>query len=193
MPRSPLVLLAALVLASVPACLAQQGAPSTWHGLTFGDSIDSVRTTLNNQQIPTELSQNGSLQSTQDYALFLPGLPSTLPMLSSYHFTPNGGLMDVTLALDLPALRRSWPDATGSDDSLAAFAGERLAGALAGRYGAPLYRSAGCETTSPATGPSTPECIVFWSGPQQTVVLERRHTAHGEHLIVRYQMLATDL
>ena len=159
-------------------------AQTTWQDLHFGDTRDHVRSQLGTRDIPTEISQEGSLQSTSDYDLFLPGLPHTLPMLTSYHFTPAGTLMDITLTLDLSAMRRQWSEAPATDD-LADFAAQHLGGALAGRYGAPLYRSPSCDAA--AKGPSS--CVVFWNGPGQSIALEHR----GPLVFVRYQMLVTDL
>lgn len=166
----------------------QAQSVTTWHGLRFGDTREQVRAQLNAQHIPTETSQEGALQSTSDYDLFLPGLRYTLPMLSSYHFTDAGTLMDITLTLDLTAVRRSW-SSLGSDEAITRFLSDHLAGALAGRYGAPLYRSPSCDAD--AKEPAT--CAYFWNGPQQSILLERSSSAHGPHLLLRYQMLAGDL
>jgi hypothetical protein len=181
-------LLTLTLLAVATAAHAQQPPVSTWHGLRFGDTRDQVRAQLNAQHIPVETSQEGALQSTTDYDLFLPGLRYTLPLLSSYHFTDAGTLMDVTLTLDLAAMRHNW-SSLGTDDAMTRFASEHLAGALAGRYGAPLYRSPACDAD--AKEPAT--CAYFWNGPDQSILLERSPSPHGPHLMLRYQMLATDL
>ena len=178
-PMRTIFLASALLLAT-----SATQAQATWHNLQFGDTRDNIRAKLNAEGIPTEVSQEGTLQATGDYDIFLPGLSHTLPLLTSYHFTPAGTLMDVTLTLDLPAMRRLWSDAPVADD-LADFAAQHLGGALAGRYGAPLYRSPSCDT--PGKEPST--CVVFWNGPEQSIALEHR----GPLVFVRYQMLATDL
>ncbi|MDE1162733.1 MAG: hypothetical protein PW792_12405 [Acidobacteriaceae bacterium] len=161
---------------------------TTWHNLHFGETRDQVRTDLTAQGIPVESSAEGALQSTSDYDLFLPGLTNTLPLRSSYHFTPNGGLMDVTLTLDLPAMRRNFAE-LASDDALIRFASDAMAGALAGRYGAPIYRSPACEGESKEAN----TCAIFWNGSEQSILLERTASPRGQHLLLRYQMLTSDL
>lgn len=172
--------LASLLLALSAAASAQV----TWHDLHFGDTRDNIRAQLSAQGIPTEVSQEGALQSTGDYELFLPGLSHTVPLLTSFHFTPAGTLMDVTLIVDLAAMRHQWSDTPIADD-LGDFAAQHLGGALAGRYGAPLYHSPSCD----AQGKEPSTCVVFWNGPEQSIALEHR----GALVLVRYQMLAKDL
>lgn len=184
------LILAGIALA-LPCSLAQTQEPApTWHGLRFGETRDQVRADLTAQNIPVETSQEGSLQSTTDYDLFLPGLRYTLPLLSSYHFADAGGLMDVTLRLDLTAMRHNWASLLGPDEAMLRFASDHLAGALAGRYGAPLYHSPGCD---PGNKEPAASCIIFWNGPDQSIELERYASHQGPQLMVRYQMLAADL
>ncbi len=179
-----LVLLLALSLVSASAC-----AQSTWHNLHFGQSRDDVRAQLSAQNMPVETSQEGTLQSTTDFELALPGLRYTLPMLASFHFNDAAQLSDVTLTLDLAGMHRYWAT-LGSDDTLLAFATEHLTSAISGRYGAPIYRSPACDT-DPKTQPSF--CLFSWHGTEQTIEMERHASARGPRLLIRYQPLATDL
>jgi len=175
------VLVPTLVLATTGLCQE----PTTWHGLHFGDTRDHIRTELNQQGIETAQSPEGTLEATQDYDLMLPGLRYPLPILSSFHFTDAGTLSDVTLTINPQSMRKVWASALPGED-LDRFASDHLAGALAGRYGPPIYRATGCD----ATAKSEPErCIIFWNGPNESIVLERR----SGRVFVRYQMLASDL
>ena len=175
----------------VLACIASTAgasAQNTWKGLHFGESRDDVRNQLAAQSITVETAQDGTLQATKNYELTIPGLRYPFPMLASFHFDDASDLADVTLALDLPAMRLYWA-AIGPEDALANFAAEKLTGALSGRYGTPLYRSTACdaETKQPAF------CIVSWPGSGQTIELERGTSPKGLRLLVRYQPLANDL
>lgn len=181
----PSLLLALYLTAATTAASAQ----ATWHGLHFGDSRDNVRDHLTAQNLPVEASQEGTLQSNADYELSIPSLRHTLPMQLSFHFDDNNALADITLALDLPGMKRYWA-AIGSDEALFNFAEEHLIGALSGLYGAPLYRSRACDAEPKQP---SPVCILSWHGDQQTIQMERQLTPHGQRLVIRYQPLATDL
>lgn len=178
----------AAALLCIALCTVAAHAQATWKGLHFGQSREQVRAELAAQNIATETSQEGSLQTTADYDLFLPSLAHTLPFHVSFHFTDAGGLMDVSLTLDLLGMRRYW-SILGPDEAMIHFAGEHLAGALSGRYGAPLYHTPSCEPDAKQNS----ICIVSWRGAEQTVELERLPSPRGPRLVVRYQMLATDL
>jgi hypothetical protein len=180
--RLPIIVLTCLIATT------SASAQATWRGLHFGESLDEVRTQLTAQNMPVATSQEGALQATSDYDLAIPGLRYAFPMRVTFHFDDSAKLADVTLALDLPGMRRYWA-AIGSDEALSTFAAEKLMGALSGRYGTPLYRSTACDADT-----KTPSfCIVSWHATEQTVELERGTSARGMRLLVRYQPLATDL
>jgi hypothetical protein len=183
MRRLPLL---ALVLPLFPLGLFAQ---TTWHGLEFGQPRDAVRAQLSSQSIASDVSQDGTLKSTGDYLLPIPGLSQPFPMLANFYFDASSKLSTITLLVDIPGMRHDW-SALGGDEALATFAAEKLTGALSGKYGAPLYRSSVCDSqlTAPAAF-----CIVSWRGPDQTIELERASTPRGPRIIVRYQPLATDL
>ena len=117
------------------------------------------------------------------------GLRHTFPMQLSFHFDDNAALTDVTLTLDVPGMRRYWA-AVGPDEALFDFAEEHLTAAVSSLYGAPLYRSGACaaEPKQPS-----PVCLLTWRATDQTVLMERQPSPHGQRLVIRYQPLPTDL
>ena len=171
------------------AATAAASAQTTWHNLQFGQSRDAVTAQLNNQNMPSSVSQDGSVQANADYELLLPGLRYPLPVIVTAHFDANANLADVTLTLDIPSARRYWPAIT-SDDAMFHFAAEHFTAALSGRYGAPLFSSNACD---PAAKESPTFCLVSWGHPNQTIELERSVTSKGPRLLIRYQPLASDL
>jgi hypothetical protein len=188
-------------LALVVALAASAQAQTTWKGLHFGDSRDRVRSTLAGQGIDVAVSQEGSLESITDYQLLLPGLTRTLPLRADFRFTDAGGLMDVTLWLDVIAMKQNYAE-LATDDALIGFASDRLERALTDIYGSPLSTSAGCDppapAPTPATGAAAPPaprppavCTINWHSPGQSVALD--HLTRTPHLFIRYQMLAPDL
>ena len=161
-------------------------AQTTWKGLHFGQSRDDVRAQLARQNITAETSQEGSLQSTADYDMLLPGMRTSFPFRMDFHFTDEGGLMDVTLTLDILAARRTWADQ--NEEALLTLATDKLTRALTDKYGVPLSRSQACD----ADTKQTPEiCAINWHDAAQSVELDR--VKHTPRLFVRYQMLAADL
>lgn len=173
-------------LALLTASLHAQG---TWGGLHFGQTRDSVRDALSQQNISVTTSQDGTLRGDSDYALWLPGLTQALPMIISAHFDTSSHLSDVTLTLDVLNMRGDW-GVHADPEALSTFSAEKLTGALSGRYGAPLYRSSVCDS-QPTN--ASPFCIVSWRGENQTVELQRSTSTTGPRLLVRYQPLATNL
>jgi hypothetical protein len=178
-----------LLAVSLAIATAAASAQTTWHNVHFGESRDDVRSQITAQNMPLSTSQDGTLQSNTDYELALPGLRHTFPMLVSFHFADDATLTDVTLALDLPGMKRYWA-AIGPDEALLNFAAEHLTGALTSIYGAPLYRSTACDADPKQPSPF---CILSWRGADQTVEIERSAGTHGQRLLIRYQPLATDL
>jgi hypothetical protein len=161
-------------------------AQLTWKNLHFGQSRDEARAQLTTQNIAVQNTPDGSLQSTADYELPIPPLQHTFPMVASFHFDDAGQLAEVTLALDVPAMRRYW-GTLGTDDALFTFAEEKLITALTGRYGTALYRTPTCDSDPKQS------CTSLWRGPDQSIVLDRLTTPRGPRLIIRYQPLATDI
>jgi hypothetical protein len=178
-----LLLLLLLCFATATSASAQ----TTWHGLHFGESRDDVRSQLAAQNMPVETSPDGALQTNTDYNLPLPGLLYPFPMVANLHFDTNSLLADVTLTLDLPAMRRDWAS-LGSDQALYNFADDQLTFALAGLYGAPLYSSVPCNVIAETA--SFP-CTILWRGNQQSIELER--LSSGRRLRIHYLPLATGL
>jgi hypothetical protein len=179
----------AILVFSCIAAATTASAQTTWKGLHFGESREDVRAQLTAQSFTVEATQDGSLQSTADYELAVPGLRHTFPMIASFQFDDNLALADITLSLDLAGMRRYWAT-VGPEDALMNFAAEKLTGALSGRYGAPIYRSTACDAEL-KQNPGF--CIVSWRGSEQTVEMERAASAKGLRLLIRYQPLATDL
>jgi hypothetical protein len=170
------------------AITASASAQNTWQNLHFGEPTDSVRSQLATQNIAVATSPEGTLQSTADYQLPIPGLSNTFPMQVNVHFDTQSNLSDVTLALDLLGMRRYW-GTVGPDEAIYNFASEKLMGALSGRYGAPIYSSNDCsEPLKPGS-----YCIVSWHGTDQTIELERALSSRGLRLLIRYQPLVTAL
>jgi hypothetical protein len=179
-----LTILVALTLA------ATAPAQSTWKNLHFGQSRDDVRTALTAQDIAVETSQEGSLESTSDYQLFVPGLRHTLPLHAQFRFTDAGGLMDITLNLDLPAMRQTYTEFR-TDETLLTFASDRLTRALTNIYAAPVSTTSECDA-DPSTFANKPTgCTIDWHGTAQSIAIE--WFTHPAHLYIRYQMLSPDL
>jgi hypothetical protein len=166
-------------------------AQATWKGLHFGQSRDEVRNTLAAQHVDVETSQEGSLQSVTDYQLFVPGLRHTLPFHTDLRFTDDGGLMDITLWLNLRALRESYPEYT-TDDTLLGFASDRLTRSLTNIYAAPVTTTSECDADPATLAKSQPVgCTINWHSPAQSVSID--WLTHPAHLFIRYQMLSPDL
>jgi len=169
---------------------ASGSAQSTWKNLHFGQTRDDARNALTAQGIPVETSQEGSLESTGDYQLFVPGLRHTLPMHTQLRFTDSGGLMDITLTLDVPAMRQNYNEYR-TDDALLAFASDRLTRALTDIYAAPVSTTSECDA-DPATFANKPTgCTINWHGTGQSIAID--WLTRPAHLYIRYQMLSPDL
>ena len=169
---------------------ATAGAQSTWKNLRFGQSRDDVRNTLTTQGIAVETSQEGSLQSTSDFQLFVPGLRHTLPLHTEFRFTDAGGLMDITLSLDFAIMKQNFPS-IGGDEALLNFASDKLTRALTDRYATPISRQADCDADAATVAKRPVACAINWHDPGQSVELD--WYTHGPRLFIRYQMLAPDL
>lgn len=180
-------LTAALSLALTLSAAAQ----TTWHNVHFGETREQVRSELQAQGFPVETSQEGSLQSISNYNILLPGMRNTLPLRADFHFTDAGTLMDVTLSLDLPAMRQAYPS-LGGEDALLAFAYDRFNRALTDKYGVPLFTRSEC-TADPAALAKIPNpvCTVNFRDPTQSIELTWRQ--RPGHLYIRYQTLVSDL
>jgi hypothetical protein len=163
-------------------------AQTTWHNMQFGDSADTIRSTLQQQNISVTASQDGTLKSNSDYSLALPGLLQPLPLLLNVHFDANSRMSAVTLSVDVANMRGDW-GVHGSSEVLATFAAEKLMSALSGRYGAPLYRSSACDTQET----TALVCRISWRGESQTIELEHSLSANGPRVVVRYQPITNDL
>jgi hypothetical protein len=161
---------------------------TTWHNMQFGESSDAIRATLQQQSISVTASRDGTLSSSSDYFLAIPGVVQPFPMQLKVHFDSNQRMNAVTLSLDIANMRGDW-GVRGSSEVLATFAAEKLTGALSGRYGAPLYRSSPCD----AEVTTATFCTITWRGQDQTIELEHSMSANGPRVVVRYQPLANDL
>jgi hypothetical protein len=175
-------------LVFVFALTVSASAQSTWKSLHFGDTRDAVRSALAAQNFAVETSQDGSLQSVTNYDILLPGMRNTLPLRADFHFTDSGGLMDVTLSLDFPAMRRVYPS-LGSDDHMLAFAADKFNRALTDKYGVPLLKRPDCDADLTKT--ANPVCTINWRDPAQSIELD--WFGHTPRLFIRYQMLSPDL
>lgn len=168
--------------------ISTASAQTTWKNLHFGDTRDAVRSALAAQNFPVETSQEGALQSVSDYDILLPGMRNTLPLRADFHFTDAGGLMDVTLSLDFPAMRRVYPN-LGSDDHMLVFAADKFNRALTDKYGTPLFKRPECDADLTKTPNAL--CTINWRDPAQSI--ELNWLTHTPHLFIRYQMLSPDL
>jgi hypothetical protein len=166
-------------------------AQTTWKNLHFGQNRDDVRAQLTAENFPVETSQEGSLQSVTNYDILLPGMRNTLPLRADFHFTDDGGLMDITLSVDFPAMRRTYPN-LGGDDVMLAFAADKFTRALTDKYGIPLFKRPDCDADA-ATLAKSPSafCTINWRDAAQSV--ELNWFPHSPRLFIRYQMLAPDL
>ncbi len=166
-------------------------AQTTWKNLHFGQTRDDVRAALAAQNFPVETSQEGSLQSVSNYDILLPGMRNTLPLRADFHFTDDGGLMDVTLSVDFAAMKRNYPN-IGGDDVLLAFAADKFTRSLTDKYGIPLFKREACDADA-ATLAKTPTafCTINWRDPAQSI--ELNWFTHSPRLFIRYQMLVADL
>lgn len=181
---------ASLILLAALATAATAHAQTTWRGLRFGDTREAVRSQLSAQNIEVVASQEGSLQSTSDYQLVLPGLTRALPFRLDFRFTDAGGLMDVTLWLDLTAMRQNYSEYR-TDDAMLAFASERLSRALNDIYNAPMTESSGCDADAAAFAKGPVECDAHWHAHGQSVALIWH--SRPATMFIRYQMLPADL
>lgn len=167
-------------------CFATASASAqTWDRLNFGQSRDSVHSQLDNQNLPVGSTPDGNLQTNTDYPVLIPGLLYPIPMMVTFYFDTNSHLAEITLALDLPAMRHDWAS-IGPDEALYDFASDKLAFALAGQYGAPIFSSNACNAET-----LTAPCTVQWRDPNQAIQLERIPTGH--HLRIHYLPLAPTL
>jgi hypothetical protein len=165
-------------------------AQTTWKGLNFGQNRESVRAALAAQNFDVEVSQEGSLQSVSDYQLLLPGMRNPFPLKADFHFTDAGGLMNITLSLDLAAMRQNF-SYVGNDEAMLLFAATRLQRALTDRYFAPLDAANDCATDAATTAKRPLACDIHWHAPTSSV--ELNWTTRSPRLYIRYQMLAPDL
>jgi hypothetical protein len=170
-----------LPLAILLLCLsaATASAQQTWGGVHLGQSRDGVQAQLTNQNLPVESLPDGALQTNTDNAIPLPGLLYPIPMMATFHFDTNSHLAETTLSLDLPAMRHDWAS-LGSDEALYNFAAEKLAFALAGQYGAPIFSSSTCNLATDTSAP----CTIEWRTNQEVIQLE--NIPNGHHLRIRY-------
>jgi hypothetical protein len=166
-------------------------AQTTWKNLHFGQTREQVRSQLASENFPVETSQEGSLQSVANYDMLLPGMRRTLPLRADFHFTDDGGLMDVTLSLDFAAMKRTYSD-LGADDQLLGYAAERFTRALTDRYGIPLAKRPDCDADAATLAKqASTACMINWRDIGQSVELD--WFTHAPRLFIRYQMLAPDL
>jgi hypothetical protein len=115
----------------------------------------------------------------------------TLPLRADFHFTDEGGLMDVTLSLDFAAMKRNYSD-IGGDEALLAFTAERFTRALTDKYGIPLFKRPACDADAPTLAKQPNAlCTINWRDPGQSI--ELNWFTHAPRLFIRYQMLAPDL
>ena len=148
--------LAFLLLALTTAASAQ----TTWKNLHFGQSRDQVRSSLATQNFPVETSAEGSLQSVSDYQLLLPGMRYALPMRADFHFDDAGGLVNIVLSLDIPAMKQNFAYRRQRGTAMI-FAAEKLTRALTEKYAAPLNEKDDCTVEAatlarrPSPAPST--------------------------------------
>jgi hypothetical protein len=165
-------------------CLtATTSAQTPWKDLHFGQSRDSVRSQLENLNLPVESTPDTGLQTNKDYPLVLPGLLYPIPIMATFHFDADSRLAEITLAVDLPAMRHDLPSPT-SDEALYSFVADKLAFALAGEYGAPIFSSPTCNTENSP-------CTLQWRDPNQLIQLER--IPGTRHLRIHYLPIATSL
>ena len=162
---------------------ATASAQVPWKDLHFGQSRDSVRSQLENLNLPVESTPDTALQSNKDYPLLLPGLLYPIPIMATFHFDADSRLAEITLSVDLPAMRREW-SSLGSDEALYNFAADKLAFALAGEYGTPIFSSPTCNAENSP-------CTLQWRDPAQIIQLERTPGTH--HLHIHYLPIATAL
>jgi hypothetical protein len=166
----------AILLFILSAATASAQVP--WSSVSLGDSRDGAHAKLDNLNIPVSSTPDQNLQTNSDFPLVLPGLLYPLPVMVTFRFDSNSRLAEITVALDLPAMRHEWA-ALGSDEALFNFADDKLAFALAGVYGPPVFSSLACnaETAAP--------CTLQWrdNGRNQVVQLERIPTGHHLRLI----------
>lgn len=101
--------------------------------------------------------------------------------MATFHFDADSRLAEITLSLDLPAMRHDWPS-LGSDEAVYNFAADRLALALAAEYGAPAFSTCNAENSP---------CILQWRDPNQVIQLERIPATR--HLRVHYLPVPTTL
>lgn len=176
-----------LSLLTLVLCLASATASAqlTWDNLSFGQSRDSVHTQLDNQPLAVSSTPDNNLQTNTDYPILIPGLLYPIPMMVTFRFDTSSRLAEITLSLDLPAMRHDWA-ALGSEEALFNFASDKLAFALAGQYGAPIFSTPTCNAES-----STAPCTLQWHGNSQAIQLER--TSGTRHLHIRYLPLAPTL
>lgn len=180
-------LLVAFSLGAIPMAASAQ---TTWHGLQFGQSRDEVRQALNGEGIPVEASNDGSLESTSDYQLLLPGMQNPFPLAARFHFTNAGGLMNVVLRLDVTAMRQNFSH-VGSDDAMMLFAARQLTRALTDKYGQALEAASDCSAEDAKLSQREARCEINWSTPYESIELD--WNTHLPHLSIRYQMLSPDL
>jgi hypothetical protein len=173
------------------ALTATSSAQTTWKNLHFGPTSNKVRAQLASESFPVETSQDGALQSVANYDILLPGSRRTLPLRADFHFADDGGLIDVTLSLDIAAMKRTYSD-LGGDEMLLAFAADRFTRALTDKYGIPLSKRPDCDADAATLAKqSTALCTINWRDPDQSV--ELNWFTHAPRLFIRYQMLAPDL
>jgi hypothetical protein len=169
----------AILLFSFSLAATSSSAQTTWDTLNFGQSRDSVHAYLDNQNLAVSSTPDNNLQTNSDYPILIPGLLYPIPVMVTFQFDANSHLAEITLALDLPAMRHDWA-AIGPDEALYTFASDKLAFALAGQYGAPTFSSSTCNAATEAT-----PCTLQWHGStNQSIQLERIPT--GRHLRIHY-------
>ena len=173
----------ALLVALLALC-ATANAQVPWSAVSLGDTRDRVHAKLDKLNIPISSTPDTNLQTNTDFPLVLPGLLYPLPVMVTFRFDANSRLAEITLALDLPAMRRDYA-ALGSDEALYAFANDKLALALAGAYGPPSFSSYACNA-EPATTP----CTLQWRDTNKSQVIQLERIPNGHHLRIDYLPVA---
>jgi hypothetical protein len=173
--RPPLAILLLTLTLSFTTASAQ-----TWGGVSLGQSRDAIQTQFTDANLQVSSLTDGDLQTNTAQPISLPGLLYPLPMMATFHFDAKARLAEVTLSLDLPAMRRDYA-ALGSDEALFNFAAEKLAFVLAGEYGTPAFSTPSCNAET-----TTAPCTLQWNQPPARQVIELERIPSGHHLRIRY-------
>ena len=169
-----------LPLALLLATLTTTASAQTWAGAALGQSRDSLQTQFNNANLQVSLPpRRRPPKPTPPSPSLSPAFSTPFPMMATFHFDTNSRLAETSLSLDLPAMRHDYA-ALGSDESLFAFAADKLAFVFSGEYGAPVFATTSCNAET-----TTAPCTIEWRiNPAQVVQLERIPAGH--HLRIHY-------